>query len=62
MIVAQLQPPGDPLAEAAEVFADSLVDRLQGLETVACGRCMNADALRAAVVDSDGSIEWRAFS
>ena len=51
MIVADGQPCGDPLVEAAELLAHALAERLQRLEAVAREGGVDADALAGAVID-----------
>ena len=45
VVVAQTQPIGDPVAEGAEAFADTLANRLQGLKPGATLGRMETDAL-----------------
>ena len=48
--MAKTQPAGDPVADGAEAFADTLANRLQGLKPVATlGRI---DALGRTVIDA----------
>ena len=53
MIVPNGVPGGDLAPEGAEVLADTLADRLQGLEPRRLAGGMDADALGRAVVDGD---------
>src|SRR5262249_27292195 len=57
VVVADGQPGGDPLVEAAEVLAHALAERLQRLEAVARFRGMQADALPGAVIDGDEDVD-----
>jgi hypothetical protein len=57
VIMADGRPRRDPLAEAAEVLADALADRLQRLEPVARLRGVDADAFRRTVIDGDEDVD-----
>ena len=51
VVVAQTQPAGDPVADGAEAFADTLANRLQGLKPGAPLGRMETDALGRTVID-----------
>src|SRR4051812_11544793 len=53
VVVADRQPGGDALLEAAEVLADALTERLQRLEAVARLGGVQADALSGTVIHRD---------
>src|SRR5512134_1598927 len=56
VVVAELEAGGHVLAEDAEVPADALVHRLQGLEAVGALVGVNADALTVAVIEGDEDV------
>ena len=49
--MAQTQPIGDPVADGAEAFADTMANRLQGLKPGATLGRMETDALGRTVID-----------
>ena len=51
VVVAKTQPAGDPVADGAEAFADTLANRLQGLKPGATLGRMETDALGRTVID-----------
>ena len=53
VVVAQLEARSDALGEGAEAGADTLPDRLEGLEAGGSARGVDADALGRAMVDGD---------